>query len=87
MAGIDAHLAWCGRCESMEQNYRALHMKLDEDFVRMEFYSAVEEFIPHEIIASLKTPLSCKPRFLIFTEGELKEEIDGADCTKLETCL
>ena len=71
----------------MEQNYRSLHMKLDEDFVRMEFFSAVEEFIPPEIIASLKAPLTCKPRFLIFSEGELKEEIDGADCTLLEVSL
>jgi len=28
--------------------------------------------------------LSCKPRFLIFIEGEMKADIIGADFTKIE---
>ena len=86
--GIDLHLAWCGRCDSMEQNYRNLFMKFDEDFARMEFFSATEEFIPEEILAGLSHgPLTAKPRFIIFNEGEKKDEIDGADYTKLEVSI
>ena len=86
--GIDLHLAWCGRAESMEQNYRSLFMRFDEDFVRMEFLSASEEVIPEDILQQLKFgPLTCKPRFAIFSEGEKKDEIDGADHTKLELAI
>ena len=83
--GIDTHLAWCGRCDSMEQNYRSLHMRFDEDYLRMEFFSASEEHIPEEIMSGLTHgPLTCRPRFLVFCEGEKKDEIDGADYTRLE---
>ena len=70
----------------MEQNYRSLFMKLDEDFARMEFFSCSEDFLPEEVTASLTFgPLTCKPRFIIFSEGEKKAEVDGADYTKLES--
>lgn len=86
--GIEVHLNWCGRCEAMEQNYRSLFMKFDEDFLRMEFFSCTEEFVPEEILAGLSCgPLTCKPRFIIFSEGEKKDEIDGADYTRLETTI
>ena len=82
--GIDVHLAWCGACESMEQTYRNMFVTLDEDFKRMEFFSASEEFIPEEIRSELEFGrLTCKPRFILFFEGEKMCEIDGADCTKL----
>ena len=72
----------------MEQNYRNLFMKFDEDFARMEFFSAVEDYIPEEILSSLSAgPLTAKPRFVIFYEGEKKDEIDGADYTKLEASI
>ena len=54
----------------------------------MEFFSAAEDFIPEEIMANLKYgPLTCKPRFIIFHEGEKKDEIDGADYTNLERAI
>jgi hypothetical protein len=34
-----------------------------------------------------KFQASCKPRFIIFLEGELKANIDGADYTKIESCV
>ena len=72
----------------MEQNYRSLFMRFDEDYMRMEFYSAAEENVPEEILAGLRHgPLTCKPRFLIFSEGEKKDEIDGADYTALELSI
>ena len=85
---IDLHLSWCGRCDVMEQNYRALHMKFDGDYKYCEFFSSSDEFIPEEIKANLTHgPLTCKPRFLIYCEGEKKDEINGADYTKLENCV
>ena len=70
----------------MEQNYRSLHMRFDEDFLRMQFFSCSEEFVPADVLSALsKGPLTCKPRFLLFSEGEKKDEIDGADYTELET--
>ena len=54
----------------MEQNYRNLFLRFDEDFLRMEFYSASEECIPEDIINSLKFgELSCRPRFVLYYEG------------------
>ena len=72
----------------MEQNYRALHMAFDSDMKYMEFFTASDEFMPEEVKASLTYgPLTCKPRFLLFVEGEKKDEIEGADYTKLESCV
>ena len=69
----------------MEQNYRALHIKFDADQKYLEFLSASDEFIPEEIKAELANgPLTCKPRFIIYCEGEKKDEIVGADYTRLE---
>ena len=63
-------------------------MKYDGDYARMEFFSASEEFVPEEVMASLKHgALTCKPRFLVYLEGEKKEEINGADLTLLDSCV
>ena len=86
--GIDIHLAWCGRCDAMEQNYRSLYLMFDEDYQRMEFFSAVEEDVPEEVLAGLNHgPLTCQPRFLLYCEGEKKDEIRGADYTALERAI
>ena len=80
---IDVHLNWCGPCECIEQNYRALAAKHDN---RVEFFTASEDVIPEDIKTSLEHgPLTCKPRFAVFSEGEKKAEIDGADFTSLES--
>ena len=72
----------------MEQNYRSLYMKFDEDYARMEFYSAGQDCIPEDVLAGLvHGPLTCKPRFLIFVEGEKKDEIDGADFTMMQASV
>ena len=63
-------------------------MRFDEDFLRMEFLSAEESLVPEEILGGLSHgDLTCKPRFLIFAEGEKKEEVDGADYTALEMAI
>ena len=88
MIGVDVHLAWCGRCDTMEQNYRTLYMRFDEDMKKIDFLSCEESLIPEEIRNSLKYgPLTCKPRFVIFVEGEKVNEVDGADFTSLETAI
>ena len=85
---IDVHLDWCGRCDSMEPSYRQLHMTFDEDYKTIEFFSATEEFIPEEILGGLtEGPLTCKPRFLIFFEGEKKAEVAGAVYPRLEDAI
>ena len=43
------------------------------------------EFVPEEIKAELTHgKLTCKPRFILYLEGEKVEEVDGADFTKVE---
>ena len=60
----------------------------DEDYQRMEFFSAVEEDVPEEVLAGLNHgPLTCQPRFLLYCEGEKKDEIHGADYTALERAI
>ena len=82
------HLPFFGRCDTMQENFRALHVRFDEDFVKMEFFSAIAENVPEEVLGSLQSgPLSCKPRFVMYLEGEKKCEIDGADYTKFETAI
>ena len=88
LLGIDLHLGWCGRCQTMEQNYRNLFTAYDDDYVKIEFFAASEEHIPEEVMSSLKFgPLTCKPRFVLYYGGEKREEIDGADHTALETSI
>ena len=63
-------------------------MRFDEDFVKMEFYSCVDENFPEEILAQLTHgPLTCKPRFMLFFGGRKVDEISGADYTKLEASV
>ena len=82
---IDLHLNWCGPCECIEQNYRALAANHDN---RVEFFTASEDVIPEDIKTNLQHgPLTCKPRFAVYVEGECKAEIDGADFTLLESSV
>ena len=52
-AGIDLHLPFFGRCDTMEENFRALHVRFDEDFAKMEFFSSQADFVPEEVLANL----------------------------------
>ena len=72
----------------MQENFRALHVRFDEDFVKMEFFSCEASLVPEEVLGALQCgPLSCKPRFVMYLEGEKKCEIDGADYTKFEQAI
>lgn len=82
---IDLHMSWCGPCNIMEMNYRAMYFNFENADDRIGFYTCVEENIPQEIMTALKYgPLTCKPRFVVYVEGEKKEEINGADFATLE---
>ena len=44
--------------------------------------------MPEDIVGGLKHgPLTAKPRFLLYLDGEKKEEISGADYTLLEAAI
>ena len=48
--GVDLHLSFFGRCESMQENFRALHMRFDSDYNKMEFFSSDLAFVPEEVL-------------------------------------
>ena len=54
----------------------------------MQFWSVSSEIMPEDIVGGLKHgPLTAKPRFLLYLDGEKKEEISGADYTLLEAAI
>ena len=82
---IDVHLNWCGPCNIIEQNYRGLFFAYENADQRLAFWNCSEDSLPQEVMAQLKEgPLSCKPRFILFVEGEMKLEVNGADFTKID---
>ena len=86
---LDVHLGWCGRCENMEQNYRNMYIQYDDiDQNRLKFYSCSEELLTEEMKEEFKHgALSCRPRFLLYCEGEKRDEIDGADFPTLNAAI
>ncbi|TNV85355.1 hypothetical protein FGO68_gene1080 [Halteria grandinella] len=85
LAVIDIHLTWCGPCVVMNQNYRTIWFNYEEADKRLEFYTIDSTVLPKEYAD--KFHASCKPRFVIYLEGELKANIDGADYTKIESTV
>ena len=82
---IDLHLTWCGPCIVMSSNYRGLYFNIEEAEKRIEFWTIDTTLLPPEFQAQYQ--ITCKPKFLIYLEGELKGEIDGADYTKIENIV
>ena len=72
----------------MENNYRQLYFNMPEAGQRLEFWTACVDIIPEDIQAKLSGgKISCKPRFVLFMEGEKLDEIDGVDFTRLEAAI
>ena len=71
---IDCHLEWCGPCTSIEPNYSAIFFTYEDSDNRMAFYQCSEENLPEALRNKLK--LTLIPRFLIYQNGDLKQEID-----------
>jgi len=84
LAVIDIHLHWCGPCTVMSHNYKTLYYSFDEAEKRLQFWTCDVAFVPQEVKEELNLEVTCKPKFLIYCEGELKGNIDGADYTKVE---
>ena len=64
---IDLHLAWCGPCTVMEQNYRSMYFNYENADARICFNTCTEENIPQEVLTSLKFgKLTCKPRIVVY---------------------
>ena len=82
---VDCYLEWCGECTAMKENFRQLWFGFEDPESRICFYKVEEKIIPEDIKVNLKHgPLTCKPRFLMFEGGELKQEIDGPDFAVME---
>ena len=69
----------------MNSNYRTIFFNFEEADKRLEFWTCESSDLPKEFQDKLR--VTCKPKFLIYLEGELKAEIDGADFTKIETVV
>ena len=82
---IDCYLGWCGPCVVMQPNYRTIYYNYEEAEKRIEFYTCDSHFIPDEVKSLFR--LSCKPKFLVFYEGELKVQIEGADFNKISMAV
>ena len=67
LAVIDLHMSWCGPCNIMESNYRAMYFNFENAEDRIGFFTCCEENIPQEISTALKYgALTCKPRFVVY---------------------
>ena len=68
------------------QQNRLLHGKYNASQLTHDCLQCAEGAIPEDVKAALACgPLTCKPRFLIYCEGQLKQEIDGPDYSVLVT--
>ena len=60
-------MSWCGPCNIMDSNYRAMYFNFENAEDRIGFFTCAEENIPQEITTALKYgALTCKPRFLVY---------------------
>lgn len=88
LAVVDLYLDWCGACGAMETNFGTMYFAIEKADDRIKFYRASELVCPEEVMTSLKHgPLTCRPRFLFFYEGEKKDEVSNADYTKVEQAI
>ena len=69
----------------MFQNYRTIYFNYEQPDNRIEFWTCDTTVLPADIYKKyIHNPTSCKPKFLIYIEGECKGEIEGADIAKIE---
>ena len=85
---IDLHATWCGPCQVMFQNYRTIYFNYEQADNRIEFWTCDTSFLPADLYKKYITnPTSCKPKFLIYLEGEIKGDVEGADISKIENLV
>ena len=82
---IDLYKEWCGECVALKENFKTLWYSFDDPDNRMAFFKCEEGNVPEDVATAFTSgPLTCKPRFVIYLEGEKKIEVDGPDFTQLE---
>jgi len=82
---IDLYLEWCGECVAMKENFKTLWFSFDDPDNRMGFYKCEKGAVPEDVLTAFDHgELTCKPRFVMYYEGEKKIEITGPDYTALE---
>lgn len=69
----------------MNTNYRTIYFNYEEADKRLEFWTIDCTLLPKEIAERMT--VTCKPKFMVYSEGELRGDIDGADFTKIETLV
>jgi len=80
---IDYHLDWCGPCEVVEPNYRAMYFSIEEADKRIEFLTIAASLLPEGVADIME--LSAKPKFVIWKNGEKKATISGVLINEIET--
>ena len=90
---MDYYLDWCGPCNVMAPYYRTMYFSYDQPEERIEIWQCPTDLIPKDYLdgdEDLNPPqreavgeFTCKPKFAVYLEGELKGVIDGVDYTKI----
>ena len=82
---IDLYANWCGPCTVMEHCFRSLFFAHEDADKRLEFFTCDSTILGEDYTAKFKK--TCRPIFLIYVEGELKAEVEGADFVKIQTIV
>ena len=80
---IDFHLSWCGPCTVMHTNYRTLYYGFEDAEKRVEFWTCDISLVPDELKEKIGT-ITCKPRFIVIVDGDIKANVDGVNFTAIE---
>ena len=80
---VDVHLAWCGPWEVMAPNFRTMYYEYPNPEERLEIFTIDHHLIKDSSVIEAMGEVTCKPKYLVFSEGEIKGVVDGADYTKI----
>ena len=83
LALLDIHLEWCGPCEAIKPQLRTLYFEIDEADKRIDFFTVESSLITDHSFKDKIGKVTCRPKFAVISEGEIKGVVDGADYTKI----
>eukprot|EP00826_Nyctotherus_ovalis_P061419 TRINITY_DN873_c0_g1_i1.p3 TRINITY_DN873_c0_g1~~TRINITY_DN873_c0_g1_i1.p3 ORF type:complete len:126 (+),score=40.06 TRINITY_DN873_c0_g1_i1:110-487(+) len=75
---VDLFYPWFGRCDALDEAFRGLYMTLEDPDKKIQYLHADLSKVPVFPEAEQPKP-TAKPRFLIYLNGEKKEDISGAN--------